>query len=133
MSEAQLYVLMILIGITILVFLEYTSTKRSRQSKRLVTFSNYEYDDLKTLRPNPGTYPDDPDSLFAQLRAWDRHLALQNMLPIGTCNLEEVGPILVDPNGDHRYLVFSYTGAGHLTLGYQTLLQTNVRKASRST
>ena len=126
MSEAQMFVLVILIGITVLILLEFAS-QTLKKSKWAVT--DYQYKDIAAPQlGNPGQlWPDDPDSLYAQLRAWDRHLQLQGMLPIGTCNPEEVGPILVNPRGDRKYLTFAYTGEGKLYLRKE-VLQTHLRK-----
>ena len=57
--------------------------------------------------------PDDPLHPYATLRAWDRHLKLHGLPPIGTKDPDKVGPILQDPNGE--YIVFGYNELGHLT------------------
>ena len=63
--------------------------------------------------------PDDPQNRYAPLRAWDRHLKLQGLLPIGTNDLQKVGPILQDPDGE--YIVYGYTHYGHLTSWRETV------------
>jgi len=64
-------------------------------------------------------YPDDLGHAYALLRAWDRFLVSQELLPLFTSDLSKVGPILVNPNGSHEYYEYYIDPNGIL----RTILQ----------
>jgi hypothetical protein len=74
--------------------------------------------------------PDDPLHTYAVIRAWDRHLKLQGLLPIGTNDLSKVGPILQEPGGE--YIVYGYDERGWLSSWRQTLSPSRVQEATRT-
>lgn len=74
--------------------------------------------------------PDDPSHAHAVIRAWDRHLRVMGLHPIGTDDLSKVGPILQDPG--EEYIVYEFDERGWLTSRRETVLQPAVQKASSS-
>ena len=76
-------------------------------------------------------YPDDLANAYAVLRAWDRHLLSVDLLPIGTSELDKVGPILVDPEGTGEFYTYCFDSRGFLILTTASLLsEARVWKAS---
>lgn len=77
-------------------------------------------------------YPDDPDHILASYRAWDRHLLLMGMCPLFPTDLFDVKTIRVNPDGDRKYIVYGFDDRGHHRGWLQTLPQSKVQEAARS-
>ena len=75
------------------------------------------------------SYPDDPTSNYAVMRAWDRHLRLMGLLPIGTSNTDLVGKIELGPNRDGReIIVYGFDEQGHISSWREVVSSLHVQK-----
>lgn len=79
------------------------------------------------------SYPDDPNNIFSDRRAWDRHLKSLGLPPIYTSDPSKVGPILVNPEGSKEYIVYGFDSNGHLKSHTEVLCTPELREASDAT